>query len=105
MVTEKDINTVVARIIEFYKPQQIILFGSYAMGTADENSDLDLLLVKDTDEPVLNRTEGIYKVLRDLFLPMDILVYTPSEIRKDKDRKFTFIHQALKTGKILYGNG
>ncbi len=104
MVTEQEIKQVVDRIIEFYQPEKIILFGSYALGNANENSDLDLLLIKDTDEPVLNRAEGLHKALRDLFLPMDILVFTPSEISRDKDRKFTFIHDVLKTGKVLYGN-
>lgn len=104
MVTEQEINNVVSRIVEFYKPEKIILFGSYALGNADENSDLDLLLIKDTAEPPINRAEGIHKALRDLFLPMDILVYTPNEILNDQDRKFTFIHDVLKTGKILYAN-
>jgi predicted nucleotidyltransferase len=104
MVSEQEINKIIYRIVEFYQPEKIILFGSYALGNANENSDLDLLLIKDTAEPPINRAEGIHKVLRDLFLPMDILVYTPSEISKDQDRKFTFIHDILKTGKILYAS-
>ena len=104
MVSDKDLNKVVSRIVEFYQPEKIILFGSYAQGNPNENSDLDLILIKETNEPALDRAEGIHKALRDLFLPMDILVYTPSEISKDKDRKFTFIHDVLKTGKILYAS-
>ena len=98
MITEQDIKVVTKRIVEFYQPEKIILFGSYALGNADDNSDLD------TDEAPINRAAGIRKALRDILLPMDILVYTPSEISKDKERKFTFIHDVLKSGKILYAS-
>jgi predicted nucleotidyltransferase len=104
MITELDINIVTKRIVEFYQPEKIILFGSYALGNANDSSDLDLLLIKDTDEAPINRAAGIRKALRDILLPMDILVYTPSEISKDKERKFTFIHDVLKSGKILYAS-
>ncbi|MDP1621424.1 MAG: nucleotidyltransferase domain-containing protein [Bacteroidales bacterium] len=90
------------RIVEVYQPEKIILFGSYASGNAHEGSDLDFLLVKQTDENPLNRAAGLRKSLRDFLLPMDILVYTPSEIAKDKEQKFTLIHDVLKSGKVLY---
>jgi uncharacterized protein len=104
MVSEQDINKVVSRIVEYYQPQEVILFGSYAHGIANENSDLDLLLIKETKEHPFDRAAGIRKALRDLLLPMDILVYTPAEILRDKERKFTFIYQVLKSGKILYAS-
>ncbi|MDP1622988.1 MAG: nucleotidyltransferase domain-containing protein [Bacteroidales bacterium] len=102
MISQHDLDIVVSRIIEFYNPEKVILFGSYANGSAHEGSDLDLLLVKQTNEHPLNRAAGIRKAMRDILLPMDILVYTPEEIAKDKERKFTFIHNVLKSGKVLY---
>ena len=102
MVSQKDLDHLVSRIVDFYQPEMVILFGSYATGQANEGSDLDLLLVKQTDENPVNRAAGIRKELRDLLLPMDILVYTPSEIANDKERKFTFIYDVLKSGKVLY---
>ena len=104
MLSEQELNSVVSRIVDLYQPEQVILFGSYALGIANENSDLDLLLIKETNEHPINRAAGIRKALRDLLLPMDILVYTPSEIAKDKNRKFTFIYNVMKTGKILYAS-
>ena len=104
MVSEQEISSVVSRIVEFYQPEKVILFGSYALGNADENSDLDFLLIKETNEHPLNRAAGIRKALRDILLPMDILVYTPSEISKDQARKFTFIYDVLRSGKILYAS-
>ena len=102
MVSSQDIEKIVARIVEVFQPESIFLFGSYASGNANESSDLDLLLVKQTNEAPVNRAADLRKSLRDFLFPMDILVYTPSEIEKDKDRKFTFIHDVLKTGKLLY---
>lgn len=102
MISQQDLDHVVSRIIEFYQPEKVILFGSYANGSAHEGSDLDLLLIKQTSEHPLNRAAGIRKAMRDILLPMDILVYTPEEIAKDKERKFTFIHDVLKSGKVLY---
>jgi len=102
MVTQKQMDQLISRIVDYCHPQQIILFGSYAGGRADENSDLDLLIIKETNEAIFERAAGIRKNLRDFIFPMDILVYTPSEIEKDKGRKFTFIHDILKSGKLLY---
>ena len=102
MVSQLEMDHVVSRIVELYQPELVILFGSYANGNANEGSDLDLLLVKQTNEPPLNRAAGLRKAMRDILLPMDILVYTPAEIAKDKERKFTFIHDVFKSGRVLY---
>jgi predicted nucleotidyltransferase len=102
MVSQLEMDRVVSRIVDFYQPEMVVLFGSYATGNAHEGSDLDLLLVKQTNENPLNRAAGLRRALRDILIPMDILVYTPSEIAKDKERKFTFIHDVLKSGKVLY---
>jgi predicted nucleotidyltransferase len=104
LITTRQIEIVVQKIVEIYQPQQILLFGSYAHGTANEGSDLDFLLVKNTDEPPVKRAALIRKELRTFFLPMDILVFTPEEIARDKNRKFTFIYEVFKTGKSLYEN-
>jgi uncharacterized protein len=102
MITQQQLDHIITRILKLYQPEKIILFGSYADGTAMENSDLDLFLVKDTKEFPVDRSALIRKGLRDFLLPMDILVYTPEEVEKDKDRKFTFVHEVLKSGKVLY---
>ena len=102
MISSKQLDSIVTRIIEIYQPEKIILFGSMADGTDKESSDIDLLLVKDTDENPVNRAAMIRKSLRDFILPLDILVFTPDEIERDKQRKFTFIYHVLKSGKVLY---
>jgi len=102
MVTAQQIQQITNRIVDVYQPEKIILFGSYANGTARENSDLDLLIVKDTEELPVDRAALLRKAMRDLVMPMDILVYTPQEIEENRKSKFTFIYQVLKTGKLLY---
>ena len=102
MITQQQLDHIVTRILKLYQPEKIILFGSYADGTAAENSDLDLFLVKDTIESPVERSAMIRNALRDFLQPMDILVYTPEEVEKDKDRKFSFVHEVLKSGKVLY---
>ena len=102
MVSKLEFEKVVVRIVNFYHPDQPILFGSYAYGMPHEGSDPDLLIVKETHESPDNRTGRIRNALKDFLLHMDILVYTPTEIAKD--RKFTFIHDVFKLGKVLNVN-
>jgi len=102
MTIDNQLEIIVNRIVERYHPEKIILFGSMAEGTATDKSDIDLLLVKETNSPPYERAAGIRRLLKDLLLPMDILVYTPDEIEKDRKRKFSFVYQVLKSGKVLY---
>lgn len=103
MVTEKQINEVVKKIIENYQPQKIILFGSYASGTPGKDSDVDLLIVKKTDLPRFKRPREIHKLFNPYPFAMDILVYSPGELEKWADHPSSFIHNVLKKGKVLYG--
>jgi len=102
MPSDNQLEIIVKRIVEFYSPEKIILFGSMADGTASLESDIDLLLVKKTDVPPVERAAGIRKSLKDILLPLDILVFTPDEIAKDVNRKFSFIYQVMKSGKVVY---
>jgi len=103
MITQEQINDIVIRIVDNIQPQKVILFGSYAYGKPDENSDIDLLVIKDTDVPANRRGREIRKHLRGLCIPMDILVYTQNEIDEWKDTRTAFITQVVEKGKILYG--
>jgi len=87
--------------LKAYHPQKIILFGSAARGEADAESDLDLLVIKETREPFVERLE----VMANLCPPgvhADILVYTPEELKKMLDEENPFIIQALHEGKVVY---
>jgi len=98
-------NSAIEKIInslkDNYKPQMIILFGSYANGLHTSGSDVDLLLVKDTDKrPIWRRVDAQLAVKTDL--PLDILVYTPDEFDAFIRDKTSFLYQIYSTGKILF---
>lgn len=103
MVTEKQIAEVINKIIENYQPLKIILFGSYASGNPEKDSDVDLLIIKKTDLPRFKRPREIHKLFNPYPFAMDILVYSPGEVEKWEGHPSSFIHNVLKTGKVLYG--
>ncbi len=102
MISTTQIDSVVNKIAVNYQPEQILIFGSYAQDTANDNSDLDLLIIKDSDLPQDKRNFEVRKLLKGVMIPVDILVYTPKEIELYKNEKFTFLNHALKTTKIVY---
>lgn len=102
MIEITKINDIVARIASKFNPDKIILFGSYASGTPNNDSDIDLLIIQDTDLPRHKRSFDIQKLLIGSMIPMDILVYTNNEFEKEKNEKYSFLNSAIKTSKILY---
>lgn len=102
MATENLISDIVEKITRFYNPDKVILFGSYAYGNTDLDSDLDLILIKETTQPKHKRTVEIYKQLMGTKFPVDILVYTPEEYEKALTDKYSFLSSAIKKSKLLY---
>lgn len=103
MITKKQIDEIVRRIVENFKPEKIILFGSYAYGNPSEDSDLDLLIIKDSNLPRYKRGREVRKYLRGLKVAVDLLVYTDEEVQKWKDVKPAFITTVTEKGRVLYG--
>ncbi len=83
-ITEELIQEIKNRIVSGVHPEMIILFGSYAYGTPTKDSDLDLLVILQTEEPMHKRVTKIRKLLRDISIPKDIIVYTPQEVKQIK---------------------
>lgn len=106
MVTQEQIDEIVRILVKECQPEKIILFGSYAQGTAREDSDLDLAIVKKTDLPHHKRSRQFRKALRAdgrrWLFGMDILVFTPEEMEVFRNSKLSFIHEIISTGKTLY---
>lgn len=104
MITEEQIQAVVARIVAGYAPDKIILFGSYAYGTPNEHSDLDLLVIKQNAEAKrAERSVAVWRLLWGTDFPaMDILIRTPEELAARANLYYTVEAQALKKGRTLY---
>lgn len=106
MVTQRQISKIVHEIRNDYSLEKIILFGSYAYGQPEEDSDLDLLVVvKKSDLPRHKRAREIRKRLWGLIdTPKDILVYTEDEIEEWKEVEQAFITKIMNQGRVLYEN-
>ena len=106
MVTQAQITEIVQILTATCQPEKIILFGSYARGTAGEDSDLDLAIVKKTGLPKFKRPIEFQKALRAdgrrWLFPMDIVVYTPGEMKAWKKDPYSLVHEIALTGKTLY---
>jgi uncharacterized protein len=98
----KSLEEVVERLVTGYDPERIILFGSRADGTADEESDFDLLVVKETDERPLDRRIAAEQLLADRSIPLDLSVFTPAEVWNLYSAGNPLIHEIAEKGKVLY---
>jgi len=101
----KIITKIVDRILRGYKPKKIILFGSYAYGEPTEDSDIDLLIIKNTDKRPIDRWIEVKRLLRDISrtVPVSPLVYTEKEIEERIAIKDFFIEEIFEKGDVLYG--
>jgi len=97
---QKELNRCISMLKEKYRPVKIILFGSLANDRVDKWSDIDLILVKDTEKPFLDRSKEVILLLKPK-VGMDILVYTPDEFRQLSESRF-FKEEIIKKG-VIYG--
>lgn len=102
MISADKIEEIKQKIVNNFNPKQILLIGSYASGNQNPDSDLDLLIIKDSDLPRHRRAFSIRKTLIGNGVPMDILVYTPDEFESEKNEKYSFVNTALKNARLLY---
>jgi uncharacterized protein len=92
----------IQRIIEVLHPEKIILFGSYANGNPTPDSDVDLLVIMETDAISKERSWAVSRLLLPRTFPVDILVRTPQEIDRSLAKGDFFIREILTQGKVLY---
>lgn len=102
MRNQREIKKIVKKIVKNYKPEKIILFGSFAYGKVKPSSDIDLFIIKKSNLPRRFRTTRVEKLLGKTSLPVDVLVYTPVEVKKREALDDFFIRNIFKKGEILY---
>ena len=102
MLTQEQIYEIIEEIVQHFKPQKVILFGSYANGTPTEESDLDLLIVKDSNIPSRLQNRKVRKLLSGWKVPMDVMVKSAEEFETYKDIIGTIVYPAHRFGKVVY---
>lgn len=104
----QDIKTAIQRILQKliveYAPQKVILFGSYAYGTPGPDSDIDLLIIKNTRERFIDRWVTVQRILTGTHrsFPVETLVLTPKEVENRLAIGDQFIAAILEKGDVLY---
>lgn len=101
---ENALRQAVDQIARHYKPERIYVFGSMARGDVHEDSDLDLLIIKETDQPFLARVNDVLSIV-DVDVPIELLVYTPEELRRMKEEGRDFILTVLEEARLCYEAG
>ena len=108
-MTIVEVNSIIKKIIdtlvEKYHPNKIVIFGSYAYGIPDEDSDFDLLIIKDTDKK--RRVDRFVEVKRLIFdpeikIPVSPIVLTNDEVKERLNMGDDFLEEILTKGKVLY---
>lgn len=102
MATKKELKKIVKKIVEYYRPEKIILFGSQAREKGERDSDFDLFIIKRTKKDFFSRIQKIEELLWGRKIPLDILVYTPEQIKRRLAMGDFFVEEILNKGKILY---
>ena len=101
---EHTLNEIVRRLVADYQPEKIILFGSYAYGEPHGDSDLDMLVIKETPERRRDRRIAVRRMISDTHthIPLDVLVLTPNEVAQRVRIGDQFLIEILENGEVLH---
>lgn len=84
-----------------FRPERIILFGSYAYGTPTEDSDVDLLVVMPLPDKGRGRASDI-RLSLDVTFPLDLVVCDPDYLQKRIDMNDFFLREITEKGEVVY---
>lgn len=101
MDVQAHIQKLCKQIVDAFRPQKVILFGSYAYGTPNFDSDIDLLVVMPFEGRVHDQAVKIRRGL-DASMPVDLLVRTPEQVRRRVEMNDFFMREIVEQGKVLY---
>ncbi len=101
--TKTLIRQLTRSVVEALDPEKVVLFGSQSKGKAHAASDVDLLIIMESDLDRLERTWQVYRLLRGTRQgPLDIIVLTPEEYKKMKQGGNPLIQEVEEEGIVLY---
>jgi predicted nucleotidyltransferase len=105
MVTDETLRLATDRLVEQFRPQRVILFGSQARGTADARSDVDLLVICPVSPEAGSRRAlmvAMDRALRGVDIATDVIILTPEEFERDRQIPGTVARPAWREGRVLY---
>lgn len=103
-VSIRQIRAVARRIGRQLRSKKVILFGSYAYGRPNADSDVDLFVIMPSKRSPFERAAEVSRLLDPRPFPVDILVRTPKEVRRRLSLGDPFIEEIISRGKVLYGS-
>lgn len=99
------VDEAISRIVDATDPRMIVVFGSVSRHEAEDGSDLDLLVVFDEVESERDLYATIARQFVGLGLPFDLVVMSYADFLRYKDNGYSFTHEILTTGKVVYSIG
>ena len=108
MNTDAKVREIIFKIVDKlkmeYQPRKIILFGSYAYGQPNGDSDIDLLIIKETKDRPIDRRVAVSRIVSDpkRLIPLEVIVLTPEEVHEQLEIRDQFLKEILSKGEVLY---
>ena len=102
MVNRQKVLSCLVESLKEYDPERLLLYGSWARNEEDEMSDIDLVVVKLTNKPFLERLAEASQYLTKFEKAVDLLIYTPEELVCMKEQGNAFIEMLLEEGRLIY---
>ena len=103
-VTPGLLREIARKVVQAFRPKNVILFGSYAYGKPTSDSDLDLLIVMESRDRPAERIRKVSDLFDPRPLPMDFIVLTPGEVQRRLSGFDPFLEEVLAKGQTLYGS-
>jgi predicted nucleotidyltransferase len=102
---ESDFRWIGERVVALIDPDRIYLFGSHALRTTHDHSDLDLIIVAPSRLPRWHRGKHVVAAMKAFPSEFDLLFYTPQELEEELRDPYSFAARVLSKGRLLYSKG
>ena len=102
LIDEAFIEALAGKIVAAFSPRRVILFGSRARGDYRPESDVDLFIEMDTNEPRWKRRWQVDDLFPRRWWPMDLYIMNPAEVRQSLLSSMSILPDIEREGKVLY---
>lgn len=100
-ILQQELDRIIKVLHHQYKPEKVILYGSVAAGFSGKDSDLDLVIIKKTNQRFYDRIGDVLRLVRPRE-SLDVLVYTPEEYSRMSRESWFIGEEVSKKGKVVY---